>query len=157
MLLQDGVELGHGGYVLRFQGPVHWRGRLEAHARAEVEHARPDGVDVRDLGEDVVEVVDGLEGLDLDHDGGLAVDVFVDRLGRIGGDGGDAGDEAEGGRGAGAASFGAVFGGRDGVSGFGDGVDLRDDDGGSGVEGEADGCVVVAGDTEVFFCALEID
>ena len=104
------------------------------------------------MSEDVVEVVDGLEGLDLDHDDGLAVDVFVDGGGGVRGDVGDALDEAEGGRGARAAAFGAEFGRRDGVAGFGDGVDLGDDDGGAGVEGEADGGVVVAGDAEGFFC-----
>ena len=59
---------------------------------------------------------------------------------------GDAGDEPEGGRGPRAAYAAAEFGGREHVLGFGDGFDLRDDNGGAGVEGEADGGVVVAGD-----------
>ena len=147
---QHVVEFLHRGHELGFERAVGWRGRLEAHADAQVEHAGPDDVDLGDLGEDVVEVVDGLEGFDLDHDGGLAVDVFVQGGGGVAGDSRDAGDEAEGGHGAGAADAGAVFGRRDGVASFGDGVDLRDDDGGAGVEGEADGGVVVAGDAEVW-------
>ena len=147
---QHAIKLIHRGHELGFERLALRRRGLEAHADAQIEQARPDGVDLGDVGEDVVEVVNGLEGLDLDHDDGLAVEVLVDGEGRVGGDVGDAGDEAEGGRGARAAAFGAVFGGRDGVAGFGDGVDLRDDDGGAGVEGEADGGVVVAGDAERF-------
>ena len=157
MFPQDVVKLGHHGHEFGFERLAR-RGRgFEAHADAQVEHAGPDGVDLRDLGQDVVEVVDGLDGFDLDHDGGLAVDVLVDGGGWVGGDVGDAGDEAEGGRRARAVDGGAVFGGRDDVAGFGDGVDLRDDDGGAGVEGEADGGVVVAGDAEARrVLALEI-
>ena len=67
----------------------------------------------------------------------------------VAGDGAEAGDQAERGRGAGAAVFGTEFGGGDDVPRFGDGVYLWDDDRGSGVEGETNGRVVVAGNTDV--------
>lgn len=70
----------------------------------------------------------------------------MDGFGGIAGEGRDARDEAVGRGGAGAAVLDAVFGGGDGVLGFGDGVDLRDDDRGAGVKGEADGSVVVPWD-----------
>lgn len=44
--------------------------------------------------------------------------------------------------------FGPVFGGGDGVLRFGDGVDLGDDDRGTGIEGEADGGMVVTWNTD---------
>ena len=100
----------------------------QAHAHADVEGAEPDDVNVRDGGEDVVEVVDCLEGFDLDHDGGLAVQILLDGGAGVAGRVGDARDEAEGRGGAGAVVSGAEFGGGGGVLGFGDGVDLWDDD-----------------------------
>ena len=122
VLLQHGLELGQHRRVLGLHvGPAP---RLEAHADADVERAEPDGVDVRDRGEDGVEVVDRLDGFDLDHDGGLAVEVLVQGRAVVAAQGRDAGDEAEGGHGAGAVVFGAEFGGGDDVEGFGDGVDL---------------------------------
>lgn len=148
VLLEDALELGHGADEVGLQGARVGR-RGEVHAHAEVEQARPDAVDLRALGEDGVEVVDGLDGLDLDHDGGLAVQVLVDGFGGVAGEGGDAGDEAEGGRGAGPPVFGTVFGGGDDVPRFGDRVDLRDDDRGAGVESVADGRVVVTGNTGI--------
>ncbi|KAL9122806.1 MAG: hypothetical protein Q9187_000635, partial [Circinaria calcarea] len=73
--------------------------------------SEPDSVDVGDLGEDGVEVVNGFEGLDLDHDGGLLVEVLVDGFGSVEAGVCEAGDEAEGGSGAGAALLAAEFGG----------------------------------------------
>lgn len=148
VLLEDALELGHCVDEFGFQGSRVGR-RDQIHAHAEVEQARPDAVDFRAFGEDGVEVVDCLDGFDLDHDGGLAVQVLVDGFGGVAGEGGDAGDEAEGRRGAGAVVFATVFGGGDDVPRFGDGVDLWDDDRGSGIEGVADGCVVVPGNTGV--------
>lgn len=45
----------------------------------------PHGVGVRDVGEDGVEVVDALDGFDLDHDRRLAVHILVDGFGGIAG------------------------------------------------------------------------
>ena len=73
----------------------------------------------------------------------------MDGFAGVAGEGAEAGDEAEGRSGAGAAVLGTVFGGGDDVPRFGDGVYLRDDDRGSGVESVADGRVVVTGNTEV--------
>lgn len=148
VLLEDALELGHCVDELGFQGAGVGR-RDQVHAHAEVEQARPDAVDFWAFGEDGVEVLDCLDGFDLDHDGGLAVQVLVDGFGGVAGEGGDAGDEAEGRRGAGAVVFATVFGGGDDVPRFGDGVHLWDDDRGSGVEGVADGRVVVTGNTGV--------
>ena len=143
---QGALEGFDDGQVLRFGPAV--AGRLEVHAGADVEGAEPDGVDVADLGEDGVEVVDALDGFDLDHDGGLAVQVLVRGFLGVAGRRGEAGDEAEGRGGAGAAVLGAVLGGGDGVLRFRDGVHLWDDDRGAGVEGEADCGVVVTWDSD---------
>ena len=145
VFLQGALKLGHGPQELRVRLPD--PRRVQPHADADVEDAGPDGVDFRDFGEDGVEVVDCLGGFDLDHDGGLLVHVFVDGFAGVAGEGGDAGDQAERRGGAGAVVFGAVFGGGDGVSRFGDGVDLWDDDRGAGIEGEADGRVVMTRST----------
>lgn len=75
----------------------------------------------------------------------MVVQVFIDALCCVDGYVGNARDEAEGRSGARAIVLGAEFGGGDDVAGFGDGVDLGDDDRGTDVEGEADGGVVVAG------------
>ena len=45
----------------------------QVHRDAQIEGAEPDDVDVRDLGEDGVEVVDSGQRFDLDHDCGLVV------------------------------------------------------------------------------------
>ncbi len=68
-------------------------------------------------------------------------EVQVGEGGRVG----ETGDVPEGRGGAGAVSFGAELGGREYVLGLLDCLDLGNDDAGAGVEGVADGCVVVSG------------
>lgn len=56
----------------------------EAHADPGVERAEPDGGDlVAAFGEDGVEILDAGVGLDLDHDGGLFIDVLVEGEGWV--------------------------------------------------------------------------
>ena len=74
MFLEDAREFSGGLDELWFRAGESG----QAHAHADVESAEPDDVNVRDGGEDGVEVVDCLEGFDLDHDGGLAVQVLLD-------------------------------------------------------------------------------
>lgn len=120
----------------------------QAHADAAVQRAEPHGVDVlAALGQDGVQVVHRLLGLDLDDDGGLLVQVLPERQLGLDGRVGDAREPAAGWGGAGAVDFLAEFGGRDDVFCVFDRLDLRDHDAGAGVEGVADVGVVVAADS----------
>ena len=74
VFLEDARELGGDFGELWFRAGHGG----QAHGHADVEGAEPDDVNVRDGGEDVVEVVDCLAGFDLDHDGGLTVQILVD-------------------------------------------------------------------------------
>lgn len=50
----------------------------KAHADAHVKASDPDGINFRALGQDGIKVIEALERLDLDHDGGLIVDALPD-------------------------------------------------------------------------------
>ncbi len=95
----------------------------------------------------VRKVVDCLDGFDLDHDGCLAVQVFVDGVVGIARVVREAGYKTEGRGGAGAAVLDTEFGGGNGVLSFGDGVHLWDNDRSTSVEGEADSGVIVSWNT----------
>lgn len=56
-------------------------------------------------------------------------------------------NESERGGRAGPSDSSPIFGGGDNVAGLGDGIDLGNHNGGTSIEGIADGGVVVAGDT----------
>ena len=141
VLLEHGLVLLDGSEPLGLDA-AH---ALQAHGQTAVERAQPHGIDVRHLGEDGVEVVDALQRLDLDDDGGLVVGVLVHRHGLVDGLVHEAGEEPEGRRASTAVVLCAVLGRGHDVLCLLDRVDLRDDDAGAGIEGEADGGVIVTG------------
>lgn len=144
VLLHHGRVLCHGVQPFRVRAAKAAIAR-QIHRNAAVERTEPAGIDVRDRGQDGVEVVDALQGLDLERDGGFGGSGFRE-MSCPGSRGVSvrAWNEAEGWGGARASILGAVFGGADDVLGLLDRVDPRDYDGCAGVESIPDSGVVVA-------------